>query len=121
MLKPPFHLDWTPVGALLRPAVASLMPEPPCAINAQVFRRKFFAARRSGKKKGVGFKFCSCGAASVHWPVELVELASRTEQESVGTILLSCLGGRASLFKVKLMQNWSFKFSVSSKENFPTV
>lgn len=40
----------------------------------------------------------------------------RLTEESVSTILLSCFGGRASLFKVKLLQNWSFKFSVSSKE-----
>lgn len=36
--------------------------------------------------------------------------------ESVSTILLSCFGGRASLFKVSRFQNWSFKFYVSSKE-----
>jgi hypothetical protein len=40
----------------------------------------------------------------------------RLTEESVSTILLACFGGRASLFKVKLLQNWSFKFSVSSKE-----
>ena len=37
-------------------------------------------------------------------------------EESVSTILSSCFGGRASLFRVKQLQNWSFKFSVSSKE-----
>ncbi|XP_044448657.1 uncharacterized protein [Triticum aestivum] len=40
----------------------------------------------------------------------------RLSAESVSTILLSCFGGRASLFKVSQLQNWSFKFSVSSKE-----
>ncbi|XP_045090689.1 uncharacterized protein [Aegilops tauschii subsp. strangulata] len=40
----------------------------------------------------------------------------RLTVESVATILLSCFGGRASLFKVQLLQNWSFRFSVSSKE-----
>lgn len=40
----------------------------------------------------------------------------RLIEESVGTILLACFGGRASLFMVQQLQNWSFKFSVSSKE-----
>ena len=40
----------------------------------------------------------------------------RLTNESVSTILLAFFGGRASLFKVKRLQNWSFKFSVSSKE-----
>lgn len=34
----------------------------------------------------------------------------------MATTLLSCFGGKASLFKVKLLQNWSSKFSVTSKE-----
>lgn len=37
-------------------------------------------------------------------------------ESSVSTILLSCFGGHASLYKVKQLQNWSFKFSTSSKE-----
>lgn len=36
--------------------------------------------------------------------------------QSVGTILLACFGGRASSFQVQQLQNWSFKFSVSSQE-----
>ena len=36
-------------------------------------------------------------------------------EESVSTILLSCFGARASLYKVSRLQNWSFKFSISSK------
>ena len=36
--------------------------------------------------------------------------------ESVAFILLSCFGGRSSLFKVSRLQNLTFKFSVSSMD-----
>ena len=36
--------------------------------------------------------------------------------ESISLILHSCFGGHASWFKVSCLQNWSFKFSVSSKD-----
>ena len=48
--------------------------------------------------------------------VEFTRSKIRLTVESVSTILLSCFGGRASLFKVQLLKNWSFRFSVSSKE-----
>ena len=35
--------------------------------------------------------------------------------DSVSLMLQSCFGGHASRFKVSCLQNWSFKFSVSSK------
>jgi len=38
----------------------------------------------------------------------------RLTEDSVGTILLSCFGGRASLFKVQKISAYLFKFSVSS-------
>ena len=40
----------------------------------------------------------------------------RLTNESVDTILLSCFGGHASLYKVERLENWSVKFIVSSKE-----
>lgn len=46
----------------------------------------------------------------------VAEFKLRLIEESVSTIPLSCFGGRASLFRVKQLQNWSFKFSISSKE-----
>ena len=38
----------------------------------------------------------------------------RLTEESVGTILISCFGGRASLYKLRKLCEHLFKFSVSS-------
>lgn len=48
--------------------------------------------------------------------VEFTRSEIRLNEESVGTILLYCFGGRASLFRVSRLQNWTFGFSVSSKD-----
>lgn len=58
------------------------------------------------------------GSTPENFPLvaEFTQSKIRLTPESVGTILLSCFGGRASLFRVQQLQNWSFKFSVSSKE-----
>ncbi|KAE8802090.1 hypothetical protein D1007_22367 [Hordeum vulgare] len=40
----------------------------------------------------------------------------RLNEDSVGPILQSCFGSHASRFKVQCCQNWTFKFSVASKD-----
>lgn len=40
----------------------------------------------------------------------------RINNDLVSLIIQSCFGGHASRFKVSCLQNWSFKFSVSSKD-----
>lgn len=47
---------------------------------------------------------------------EICRSKLRINNESVSLILQSCFGGHASRFKVSCLQNWSFKFSVSSKD-----
>lgn len=47
---------------------------------------------------------------------EFIRSKIRLTESSVSTILLACFGGHASLFKVQQLQNWSFKFVISSKE-----
>lgn len=47
---------------------------------------------------------------------EITRSKLRINNDSVSLILQSCFEGHASRFKVSCLQNWSFKFSVSSKD-----
>lgn len=51
-----------------------------------------------------------------HLVAEFTRSKIRLNEDSVGMILLLRFGGRASLFQVRHLQNWSYKFTVSSKE-----